>query len=111
MSAARAVQGEWACTLVPNPPAAMLLVQYRDTSPAREVQVLLDGAPAKDDPTVFVDAIVPDVMSLGSELEYHLVLADAEPHFDTLEVRWVDGAGRRRAYTCDAASPTITSLL
>lgn len=92
---------EWACTIVPNPPAAMLLVERRGAGPARDVRVLIDGKPAKDDPTVYADAIVPDALARGAELEYRLVLPRSGPSFDALEVRWTDEAGRRRACRCD----------
>lgn len=94
-------RGEWACTIVPNPPAAVLLVTRLSASPARDVQVLLDGKPARKHQAVFVDAIVPDAMPCGSELEYHVVQPSGRPQFDMLEVRWADESGQRRTFRCD----------
>ena len=100
---------EWACTIVPNPPSAVLLVERRCASPARDVHVLIDGRPAKDHPTVYVDATVPEAVRSGTTLEYHLVLPGGRPQFDTIEVRWIDDRGRPRACLCIAADDALES--
>lgn len=85
---------EWACSIVPNPPGQLLLVECRGGRPATGVRVFLDGVPAEEDPTVYVSPQVPEIVAPGTELEYLFAPAGDRPRFRTIEVRWTDVDGR-----------------
>lgn len=95
-------QDTWSCSIAPNPPGAILIIEYRGPSGTKLVEVLLDGVPATDHPTVYVASAAPHVMIPGAELDYQFVLTDGRPQFDSVEILWSDVAGRRRTFTTSA---------
>ena len=86
----------WTCRVDPNPPGAVLVVRPADT--ARDVEVLLDGAPANDQPTVYLAPIAPEALTPADELRYGFVLTNGRPQFRDVRIRWTAVDGQRRDF-------------
>lgn len=98
----------WHCRTEPNPPGELLILTWHGPEVATGVRVLLDGRPARDQPTVYMAPDVPDVVTPGTELRYPYVLTGGAAQFHDIEVHWTDRHGRPQVFTTTYAQCVLT---